>query len=155
MKSLFRNKENEQAVSAVIGAILMVAVAVVMATVVYLYVTGQISTPISEAENAGVDVKADNGKIKITLIKTGENVPTDGYSFSESVDIRVNGSKMDESGFSSTGWTIGAPLFIGYTAPDIVLDDISSDVGRLPAGIYSITVTIYGTVVYDNQINVD
>jgi len=154
MKSLFRIKENEQAVSAVIGAILMVAVAIAMATVVYLYLTGQISAPMSEAENAGVDVKTDSGKIKITLVKTGENVPDDGYSFSESVTIRVNGSKMDESDVSSTGWTIGAPLFIGYTSPNLVLDDTSSDVGRLPAGTYSITVTILDTVIYDNQITV-
>jgi FlaG/FlaF family flagellin (archaellin) len=155
MKLFKKCKKNEEAVSAVIGAILMVAVAIAMATVTYLYLTGQLSDPASEAENAVVDVKTESGKIKITLVKTGENVPDDGYSFSESVSVRVNGSVMGETGISSVGWIIGAPLFIGYTSPNIVLDDSASDVGRLAAGTYSITVTIYGTVIYDGLIKVD
>lgn len=150
-----RYLKNEEAVSAVIGAILMVAIAVAMATVVYLYLTGQISAPGNEAENAAVDVKSDSGKIKITLIKTGENIPDSGYSFSNSVSVRVNGTLMDESGLSSTGWNIGASLFIGYSSPNVVLDDTASDVGQLPTTTYSITVTIFETVIYDGLITMN
>jgi flagellin-like protein len=146
--------ENREAISAVIGVILMVAITVAIAATTFIYFTGMLGSPQEEAENAAIAVLNDNGKIKITLLSGGDNLPSTGYSFSNSVTIRLNGTILDETGINvgNTGWDIGESLFIGNVIP--IIDDLSSDVTQLGVGDYSITVTIIKTVIYDDIVTV-
>ena len=68
MKANRKYIEGEEAVSAVIGVILMVAITVAIAATVYVYVSGLATSPTSDAENASVAVKNENGKIKIKIV---------------------------------------------------------------------------------------
>lgn len=149
-----RKSIDKDAISAVIGVILMVAITVAIAAVTFVYFSGLMGAPETEKENAGIAVMPDNGKIKITLIKSGKNMPSSGYAFSNAVTIRVNGTVLDETNFAvgNTGWDIGESLFIGESTP--TLDDNSADVTNLGAGDYSLTVTIIETVIYDDFIKI-
>jgi len=107
----------------------------------------------SEAESASVVVREDNSKIKMTLVSGGQNYPNDGYSFENSVTIRLNGSVLDENNLEgNTGWQIGESLYIGGSNP--ILDDEESAVGKLGPGSYSITITIIETVIFDDVITI-
>ena len=66
MKANRKFIEDEEAVSAVIGVILMVAITVAIAATVYVYVSGMMGSPSSEAESASVVCRAENKYIKIT-----------------------------------------------------------------------------------------
>ena len=146
--------ENRDAISSVIGVILMVAITVAIAATTFIYFTGMLGPPDKEAENAAISVLTDNSKIKITLISGGDNLPSTGYAFSNAVTIRLNGTALAETGIAvgNTGWDIGESLFIGNAIP--ALDDLGSDVTSLGAGDYSLTVTIIETVIYDDIVTV-
>jgi flagellin-like protein len=152
MKANRKYIEGEEAVSAVIGVILMVAITVAIAATVYVYVSGLATSPTSDAENASVAVKNENGKIKITLTKAGNNMPAAGYSFTNTVTVRLNGTEMLETGLTATDWAIGASLYIGGGTP--ALDDTASDVGVLVANSYSVTVVIADTVIFDDAVRI-
>ncbi|KYK22913.1 hypothetical protein AYK21_03385 [Thermoplasmatales archaeon SG8-52-2] len=141
------------AISAVIGVILMVAITVAIGAVAFVYFTGMLGGPAEEKENAGIAVVQDMGRIKITLISAGDRIADDGYSFANVV-IRLNGTVLDESGFNiaNTGWEIGESLYIGNSNP--TLDDTRGDVIALDGADYSITVTILDTVIYDDKVTV-
>jgi FlaG/FlaF family flagellin (archaellin) len=142
------------AISAVIGVILMVAITVAIGAVTFVYFSGLGGSPQEEKENAAIAVIADNGKIKITLVKAGQNMPNSGYEFSTAVTIRCNGRELDESNFfaGNTGWELGESLFIGDATP--TLDDNGGDVTALTAGDYSVTVTLIKTVIYEDTVKV-
>ena len=146
--------EDYRAVSAVIAVILMVAITVAIGATAYMYFTGMLGTPKTDAENAAVNVKTENGKIKITLTKSGDRMPDTGYTFSNSVAIRINGTELSETGITAGnfGWELGESLFIGGTNP--TLDDTSSDVVRLGAGEYSVTVTVIKTVIFEDMVDI-
>ncbi|NIP31086.1 MAG: type IV pilin [Candidatus Dadabacteria bacterium] len=158
MKANKKYIEGEDAVSAVIGVILMVAITVAIAATVYVYVSGLATSPSSEAENASVAVKAENGKIKITLTTAGNNMPDAGYSFANTVGIRVNGRAQDLSGFTglSTDWPVGLSLYVynNSVAPYFAIDDVATSGSVLEAGSYSLTVVIADTVIYDDSIRI-
>ena len=108
---------------------------------------------ISEAEHASVVAKVENSKIKIILTTGGQNYPSTGYSFANSVTIRLNGTALAENDLEgNTGWEVGESLFIGGSTP--TLDDEESAIGPLGPGSYSITVTIIETVVFDDSITI-
>jgi len=155
MKANRKFIEDNEAVSAVIGVILMVAITVAIAATVYVYVSGMMGSPSTEAENASIVCRNEAGKIKITLTTGGNNMPSTGYNYN-SITVRLNGTEMDDSvatgGLSDAYWEVGESLYIGGLTPD--LDDVSSDVGLLGAGDYSITVTVQETVIYDDVITV-
>jgi len=154
MKANRKFIENQEAISAVIGVILMVAITVAIGAVAYLYFTGMLGSPKKEAENAGISIIPENGKIKITLTKSGDRMPSTGYAFSNSVSVRLNGTLLPMGGISggNTGWEIGESLYIGNAAP--ALDDIASDLTQLGSGDYSVTVTVIETVIYDGIIKI-
>jgi flagellin-like protein len=151
MKANRKFKESEEAVSAVIGVILMVAITVAIAATVYVYVSGLATAPTSEAENASVVVKNENGKIKITLATAGNNMPDTGYSMASAVTIRNNGTALTETN-AGTYLEIGGALFLGNSTVDLVNN--AAWLSTLGAGSYSITVVIGETVVYDDVIRV-
>ena len=154
MKANRKFKESEDAVSAVIGVILMVAITVAIAATVYVYVSGLATSPSSQAENASVAVKAENSKIKITLTTAGNNMPDVGYSFTNTVTIRLNGSAMPETALTATDWAVGGSLYIGDVTGTETLDDTASDVTGLVPDSYSVTVVIAETVIYDDSVRI-
>ena len=156
MKANRKFKEDEEAVSAVIGVILMVAITVAIAATVYVYVSGMMGAPTSEAESASVVVRAENGKIKITLTTGGNNMPSAGYNFGSSIAVRLNGSLLDESAFvgGNAAFEVGESLYIGDVTGTITLEDDASAVTALVSTDYSVTITIIETVIYDDIIRI-
>ena len=154
MKANRKFKEEEEAISAVIGVILMVAITVAIAATTFIYFTGMMGSPETEKENASIAVQNENAKIKITLISGGKNLPSTGYAFSNSIIIRLNGTEMLETGLAggNVGWDVGESLYIGNAVP--ALDDNSNDITQLAPGDYSITVTVIETVIYDDIVKV-
>lgn len=142
--------DNYFAITAVIGVVLMVAITIAIGAVTFVYFSGLAGVPTEEKENAAIAVVSDNGRIKITLISGGDKMPNDGYSFADSVTVRLNGRVLDESGFlpTNTGWELGESMYIGDATP--TLSDVRSAVTGLPAADYSLTVTIIKTVIYDD-----
>jgi flagellin-like protein len=152
MKANKKFKENDEAVSAVIGVILMVAITVAIAATVYVYVSGMMGSPSTEAENASVVVRAENGRIKITLTTGGNNMPSTGYSFSNSVTVRLNGTVLADTYTGNTAFEVGESLYIGDSTPS--MNDNSTGVSQLGSGDYYLTVTIMETVIYDDSITI-
>jgi FlaG/FlaF family flagellin (archaellin) len=146
--------DNQFAISAVIGVVLMVAITVAIGAVAFVYFTGALGTPTEEHEDASIAVVNDNGRIKITLISGGNKIPDDGYSFATSVTVRLDGRVLDESAFSptNTGWEIGESIYVGDSTP--TLDDVRGDVQGLDAADYSLTITIIKTVIYDDMFSI-
>ena len=106
------------------------------------------------SESASVVVRAENSKIKITLTTAGPNYPSTGYSYTDSVKIRCNGTLLTETGISTgnTGWEVGESLYIGGATP--TLDDNASDLIALAPADYSISVTVMNTVIFDNLMKI-
>ena len=154
MKANKKFKDDTEAVSAVIAVILMVAITVAIGAVAFIYFTGMLGGPAEEKENAAIAVIVDSGRIKITLLSGGDRLSSDGYSFLDAVTVRLNGTVLDESGFSptNTGWELGESIYIGNAAP--TLDDNRADVIALHGADYSITVTILDTVIFEDLVNV-
>jgi hypothetical protein len=130
----------------------MVAITVAIAATIYIYISGATIAPSTQPEDASCAVKTENGKIKITLTKAGNNMPEFGYSFANSVTIRLNGTVLIETGLTATNWDVGGSLFIGDNTP--TLDDTASEVNALVSDSYSITVIIAETVIYEGEIKV-
>jgi parallel beta-helix repeat protein len=108
---------------------------------------------ISEPKYPSVVVNVENSKIKITLTKGGNNYPSTGYSFADSVTIRLNGTALEEIKLvGNTGWEVGESIFIGGSTP--VLDDEESNVNQLSPGSYFITVIIKEIVIFDDLITI-
>ncbi|HHO57216.1 MAG TPA: type IV pilin, partial [Thermoplasmatales archaeon] len=59
-------------VSPIIAIILMVAITVVLAATIYVWVTG-FGTKSTTSENAAVTVKGEDDRIRIILTKAGEH----------------------------------------------------------------------------------
>ena len=147
MKANRKFVEEKEAVSAVIGVILMVAITVAIAATVYVYVSGMIGPESKKAENASVTGHGLDGQIKLILAQEGQNYPSTGYDTTD-VKIFVDGIKcipiadwevggqvlLGTSG-SATGWTCGAAFTVS-------------------AGDYSVTVNIMDTVVFNGDITV-
>jgi flagellin-like protein len=154
MKANRKFINDNNAISAVIGVILMVAITVAIGAVAFIYFTGMLGGPTEEKENASIAVVQDSGRIKITLISGGDKIGNDGYSFANSVTVRLNGIELDESGFNptNTGWEIGESMYIGNSNP--TLDDTRGDVLSLDGAEYSITVTIIDTVIFDDSVSI-
>ena len=158
MKANRKFIEEEEAVSAVIGVILMVAITVAIAATVYVYVSGMMGSPQTEQENASVAVRAENGRIKITLATGGNNYPSTGYSINPTnptVKIRVDGGLETVSGASDNYYEVGESLYVANdTAGNIILYDSASSGSALEAGDYSVTVTVIETVIYDDSVRI-
>jgi flagellin-like protein len=141
-----RKFKEEEAVSAVIGVILMVAITVAIAATVYVYVSGIIGPSTTEQENASVTAEiTGNDFIKLILAKGGQNYDTtNGYNASN-INIYVEGTAVT----GITDWKTGQQFLIGNaTAPAV------GSAVALTSGTYSVTVSILDTVVYDGDLDV-
>ncbi len=105
------------------------------------------------AENAVVVAMREDEKIKITLTTGGDNYPSAGYLFADSVTIRLNGTVLAENNIEgNTSWEEGESLYIGGSTP--TLDDDPLDVEPLSPGDYLVTIIIKETVVFDDSIKI-
>jgi flagellin-like protein len=158
MKANRKFKEDEEAVSAVIGVILMVAITVAIAATVYVYVSGMMGSPSSEAESASVVCRAENKAIKITLTTGGNNMPSTGYDLNATIKVRINGTLPATKTFTDDYFDVGESLYVTATGadngPPTTITDTSSGLFDLAAGDYSITVTISETVIYDDEVRI-
>ncbi len=143
----FINIDGEEAVSAVIGVILMVAITVAIAATVYVYVSGMIGTTNVTQENASVTVSATpDGRIRVTLAGGGQRYDSgSGYdNFRIQVEgTTVKGIDTGDSWFVGEAFIIGAGYDVDNTAP----------LAGLPRS-FSVTVTILDSVVYDGSVRV-
>jgi flagellin-like protein len=137
--------EEDEAVSAVIGVILMVAITVAVAATVYVYTSGIGSTP-SRLETAAVATgEGTDDQIKLILAHGGEHYG-DGYNVSQDVNIYINGSKV--ANYNTEIWITGGQIFLG-------LNGANWEEGyNCPADHYEVTVSIRDNVVYDGTITV-
>lgn len=147
MKANRKFVKHEQAVSAVIGVILMVAITVAVAATVYVYTSGIGSTP-SKLETAAVATgEGTEDQIKLILAHGGENYG-DGYNISRDVNIYINGTKVDEGDINTEIWVTGGQLFLGWNI------DHWEEGYTCPEDHYEVTVSIRDNVVYDGTITV-
>ena len=112
MKANRKFVEANEAISAVIGVILMVAISVALGATVFVYTTGWSSSSGGQKENAGVAVTTERSMIKITLVDGGDNMGTTGYT-EDQIKIVNNGSTLDKGNIGGLGWTVGEALWIG------------------------------------------
>ena len=157
MKANRKFREGEEAVSAVIGVILMVAITVAIAATVYVYVTGMIGGTTQEKENASVTVEgvAADDRIKVILAAGGQQYDSDGY---DGDDITIYVNDVVVTGIATavgTGWTVGEPLYLGSDSGTTTWT-IARAAGAtaFPEDDYTVTVTILDTVVADATVHI-
>ena len=153
MKANRKFKDGEEAVSAVIGVILMVAITVAIAATVYVYVTGMIGGGTTEKENASVTVSAtDDDRIKILLAAGGQRY-SDGYEITDAgIHIFVNEDEV--SGFTAVTWNVGEPLYIGSDTGTTTFNFVADGTTGIAGGDYSVTVTILESVIFDGEVHI-
>ena len=149
MKANKKFVEEDEAVSAVIGVILMVAITVAIAATVYVYVSGLASSPGSDTENASVAAEGTDDQIKLVLASGGDDYG-DGYTVtndaSSEVAVFINGTKVTL--FTTTNWETGGQILLG-------LNGAAWEEGQpCPEDDYEVTVSIKNTVVFDGTIRV-
>ena len=149
MKANKKFVEEDEAVSAVIGVILMVAITVAIAATVYVYVSGLAGSPGSDTENASVAAEGTATQIKLVLAAGGDDYDT-GYTVSAGADnevtVFINGSKAT---LTAGLWETGGQLLIGYNT-----DHWEQGIFTCNEDDYEVTVSIKNTVVFDGTIKV-
>ena len=149
MKANKKFVEEDEAVSAVIGVILMVAITVAIAATVYVYVSGLASSPGSDTENASVAAEGTGTQIKLVLASGGDDYG-DGYTVtndaSSELAIFINGTKV--SSYTTTNWETGGQILLGLNA------GAWEEGQTCPEDDYEVTVSIKNTVVFDGTIQV-
>jgi hypothetical protein len=104
-------------------------------------------------ESASAVARSENGRINLTLISVGDNMPSFGYSLKDSVRIILNGEELSDDNLTGNlGWEEFENLYIGGNPP--VLDDDLSNVDILEPGDYQITIIILETVIFDDEVRI-
>ena len=146
MKANKKFVENGSAVSGVIGIILMVAIAVAIASTVYVYVSGLTSKQKVVQEGASVIGQNTDNQIKLVLTSGGKTYD-DGYNLTDDVDIFVNGDKVEV--YTSAAWETGGQILLGYSGTTWQEGSTCTN------GNYEVTVVIKDSIVYDGTIKID
>ncbi|MCD6481091.1 MAG: type IV pilin [Thermoplasmata archaeon] len=139
-------------VSPIIAIILMVAITVVLAATIYVWVTG-FGTG-EQSENAAVTVKGENDQIRVILTKGGNNYdPTNGYT-SDNYAIYVDGVAV--GGTLPANWLVGQNIILTYNAsqtPKWAVSGTANYGTEISSPTeFAVTVEIMGTVVYDGTV---
>jgi flagellin-like protein len=139
MKANRKFVKGEEAVSAVIGVILMVAITVAIAATVYVYVSGMIGT--SPTSTATISMVSKSGYIQIATIQNGP-VPVTSVTLRAltSVGVDVNGTEVNLILNNA-----GANVAGGDTITVTVLNATSGDVYTVQMVSAS---TVFGEVKY-------
>ena len=143
MKANKKFVEEKEAVSAVIGVILMVAITVAIAATVYVYVSGMLGPQTDETENASATIEGKEGYIRVTLTKVGDNYPSGGYAAAD-IHIYVNGTEVTSL---PTTWESGQPLIIKGNAVPVTAWSVGSGGTNLPVCDYDVSVSVKGTAI--------
>ncbi len=140
MKANRKFKEEENAVSAVIGVILMVAITVAIAATVYVYVAG-FGSETSAPENATFTARILGGNLKITYSNGDEDIATSDITIvidtGYALVLGTNGTSGDLS--SDGNWDPG----------DYVTNPVT-DIDNDPC---MVSVVVKGTTVLDTEVN--
>ena len=140
-----KNFVEEEAVSAVIGVILMVAITVAIAATLYVYATGVPMAPKARVENASLASEGTNDQIKLVLASGGKTYDM-GYNIQDDVKVYINGDKVT---LHTTTWETGGQLLIGINGATWEEGPYSC-----PGQDYEVTVSIKDSVVFDGTIEV-
>ena len=146
MKANKKFTENDSAVSAVIGVILMVAITVAVGSTVFVYVSGLSGTQEAGREGASVVGQNTDNQIKLVLTSGGKSYD-DGYDLPKDVDIFVNGDKVEV--YTSAAWETGGQILLGYNGTTW------KEGSTVTNGNYEVTVVIKNSIVYDGTIKID
>jgi FlaG/FlaF family flagellin (archaellin) len=146
MKANKKFTENDSAVSAVIGVILMVAITVAVGSTVFVYVSGLSGTQETGREGASVVGQNTDNQIKLVLTSGGKSYD-DGYDLPKDVDIFVNGDKVEV--YTSAAWETGGQILLGYNGTSW------KEGSTVTNGNYEVTVVIKNSIVYDGTIKID
>lgn len=149
MKANRKFREGQEAVSAVIGVILMVAITVAIAATVYVYVSGMIGGQKQSAPT--VQFTVDESQDRLTVVSTGPNLPWTGFEIrpNQAISFKVNGVP------TSTGSLVGANVLHQIAAADITggaapyyiqASDFLAFTGQLVAG--GVTNNLQVTIVH-------
>ena len=153
MKANKKFIEEDEAVSAVIGVILMVAITVAIAATVYVYVTGMIGGGTQQTENASVTATSTaDDRIKITLAQGGQRYDN-GYDKDE-YTVFINGEIVSSATTEAKTWIAGEGIFIGQTDTAAGSSVTAGATTSLSGGDYTVTVTILDTVVLDSSVHI-
>lgn len=146
MKANRKFIDGEEAVSAVIGVILMVAITVAIAATVYVYVSGMMSEP--SVQPPQITFQADQGDDQIKLITSDMDISWGSLAIksSEDVVVWINGDVTAASYELSAGTieNIDANFINGAMADLAAADYIDIEGGTilLPVGKTDVTITI-------------
>ena len=148
MKANRKFKDGEEAVSAVIGVILMVAITVAIAATVYVYVSGMISSPGQQAPSIIFQVDDNNDRLTVTSTDPDVQWEDLGIRSTEAVTIYVNG---EETSTGAEGTAIAANTLVDldtitFAAPTTSASDLDPsdfiDIEGTTAALEDVTITI-------------
>ncbi len=144
MKANRKFVDGEEAVSAVIGVILMVAITVAIAATVYVYVSGMIGV---QQKVPTVQMLADEDDDRLTVINTDADVYWDNLAIrvTGDVNITVNGEVTLASGVGLTAdtyYVITDTMVNGADAHILVRGSDFIDIEGENADLSDITVTL-------------
>ena len=139
--------KNKAGVSPIIAIILMVAITVVLAATIYVWVSGM-GTHSKNPTNAAVSVKGDNQLIRVTLVQGGKDMPSGGYT---NYKIYVDGKEV--KGTLPSAWDVGQSIIIrGFDASSNPTTNSSVSTQFTVGNEYPVTVEIEGTAVFDASV---
>ena len=144
MKANRKFVEGDEAVSAVIGVILMVAITVAIAATVYVYVSGMIGV---QQKVPTVQLLADEDDDRLAVINTDSDVYWDNLAIRSTADvwITVNGEVPAGGGYNLTAdtyYNISAAAFLTAAAHVLVRGSDFIDVEANGGPHSDVTITI-------------
>ena len=155
----------DEAVSPVIGVILMVAITVVLAAVVFVLVSN-LSKTSDKAEEAGIQVSSPiAGQIYVTLIKAGANAPysTNSQDTTTTNDavIQMDGQTCDSGATAGEFNALPGGDALWGAGETVVFDtDCSADFAT-PSAVtltsnsqHTISVSVRGTVIFTGVVTI-
>jgi flagellin-like protein len=149
----------DEAVSPVIGVILMVAITVVLAAVVFVLVSNLSKTSDKAEEAATTSRSPSTGVLEITMVKVGDHGP---YNFTaDSTDpnyavISVNGVECDPANAASTFPTAwGAGGVVRLPGPDSTAAGSGDCLDEILMGeSVSVNVPVAGTLIQSTTVDI-
>ena len=150
-------KQNDEAVSPVIGVILMVAITVVLAAVVFVLVSN-LGKGTEAAENASASLQSpSSGVIQITLVKAGDSAPYTYAAGASHYTVAINGSECDSDDGLPASIDAGSVIRIDATDANNGSDDGACEgLAAFVAGAQdvAVTVTVAGSTILSSTVDV-
>ncbi len=161
MKAIIR--EDDQAVSPVIATILMVAITVVLAAVLYVMVSGLITTPTTPSSGWGINLgksgDGSNWTLSFTTVPSGAlqantfvTVTTgSGAAISTATNVAMLNIRAGGSGTGYGMYYTPLTTITGPSAPITAGDTLRLSVAVFPSG-YTVQITSGTSVVYTHTL---